>query len=416
MDSKTRHNFKKQLDALNKIKGRNTELVSVYVPAGYEIAKVAQQLRDEQGTATNIKSKSTRKNVLGALEKVLSHLRLFPRTPDNGLVIFSGNISEKEGVSDIQLFSFEPPEPISVRIYRCDQDFVLEPLYEIIEDKDVYGLLIIEKNEATIGLLKGKHIDMLENLTSGVPGKSRAGGQSSVRFARLREEAAREFNERVAEHFNRHFQGMEGLKGIIIGGPGMTKEKFVEDGKLHYELQQKILGTLDTVYTEEYGLRELVEKAQDLLSDLAITEEKQIMNKFFQELIHETGLAAYGEKEVRHYITIGAVDTLLLSDDLDKTRVSITCGNCGYTKDLTVKGSSLDELKDELDKMQCPECENIRLEVSDRSDIMDELSELAESMGSDVYVVSTETEEGQQLMQAFGGIAAILRFVGDVSV
>lgn len=413
MDTKTRHTFKKQLDFLKKIRGRHTELVSVYIPAGYEVSKVMQQLRDEQGTASNIKSKGTRKNVLGALEKVMSHLRLFPRTPENGLVIFAGNISQKEGVTDLQLFSMEPPEPIFTRIYRCDQEFVLEPLFDLIAEKVVYALLIVERNEATIGLLRGKHIEMLEHLTSGVPGKSRAGGQSSVRFARLREEAAKEFNERIGEHFNRHFHGMEGLKGIIVGGPGMTKQVFVDGQYLHYELQQKVLGTLDTVYTEEYGLRELVEKSDELLSGLEILEEKKIMERFFKELVHETGLAAYGEKEVRHFLMLGAVETLLLSDDLDLRRTTVQCQNCDFSKEVTLDSLGLLRLREEVSSQKCPQCENLRLEVGDDVDLVEELSELTEQTNAEVRIISTETEEGKQLMVAFGGIAAILRYAGE---
>jgi len=413
MDSKTIYELHKQIEYLAGIRGRHTELVSVYIPQGYEISKVMQQLKDEQGTATNIKSKSTRKNVLGALEKAVSHLRLFPRTPQNGLVIFSGNISDKEGVSDLQLFSLEPPEPISVRIYRCDQEFVLEPLRELIEEKDIYALLIIERNEATIGTLKGKHIEMLEHLTSGVPGKSRAGGQSSVRFARLREEAAKEFNVRIGDHFNRHFQEMENLKGIIIGGPGMTKDKFVEGNHLHYILQDKILGTLDTVYTEEYGLRELVEKADEILADLAITEEKKIMSRFFKELLEESGLASYGEKEVRHFLNMGAVDTLLISEDVDYYRISIICGNCGYGKEITIDSDKIRMIEGEISNMKCPDCENLRMSIEKKTSLEKEFSSIADTMNTDIVIVSTETEEGKQLLKAFGGIAAILRYSGD---
>ena len=202
MDNKEFYEFKKQLKFLSKIRGRHTELVSVYIPAGYEISKVAAQIKDEQGTATNIKSKSTRKNVLSALERVMQHLRLYKQTPPNGLIIFSGNISEDEGNPKIELFTLNPPEPISVRIYRCDQQFVLDPLLEMIEDKRVFGLIIVERGEASIGLLRGKKVELLKHLTSRVPGKFRAGGQSSVRFARLREIAADDFKDTVGETSN----------------------------------------------------------------------------------------------------------------------------------------------------------------------------------------------------------------------
>src|SRR3989344_2391194 len=103
-----RHKLKKFLKELQNYRGRHTELVTVYVPAGYELNKITSQLAQEQGTATNIKSASTRKNVIDALEKMLQHLKLFKQTPPNGLVVFSGNIAEREGQSDVRVWSLEP--------------------------------------------------------------------------------------------------------------------------------------------------------------------------------------------------------------------------------------------------------------------------------------------------------------------
>ncbi|MCK4310953.1 MAG: peptide chain release factor aRF-1, partial [Methanomicrobia archaeon] len=325
----TKHKLKKIIDELSKYRGRNTELVSLYIPSGYPLPKVTQQLRDEAGTASNIKSKTTKKNVLSALEKIAQHLKLYKHTPKNGLIIFCGNISPQEGNPDYKLFSLETPEPIYIRLYRCDQEFVLTPLRELIEEKDIYALLILERNEATIGLLKGKRIDLLDHMTSGVPGKARAGGQSSVRFSRLRDIADHEFRVRIGQHINNFFLTMlSDLKGIIVGGPGLTKNKFVEGDYLDYRLKDKIIDTFDTVYTEEYGLRELVEKASDSLQELEVMKEKKIMKQFFQELIKENGLVAYGEKEIKNALEMGAVEDLLISETLDLWRVKITC-TCG---------------------------------------------------------------------------------------
>lgn len=163
------YELKKKVEELKSYRGRATELVSLYIPAGYDINKVMQQLREEYGTAQNIKSKSTRKNVLGALERAMQHLKLYKQTPENGLALFVGNVSEQEGVSDIKLWAIVPPEPLNVRLYRCDQTFVTEPLEEMLRVKDAYGLITVEKNEATIGLLRGKRIEVIDELTSNVP-------------------------------------------------------------------------------------------------------------------------------------------------------------------------------------------------------------------------------------------------------
>lgn len=406
----TKHKLKKIINKLSKYRGRNTELVSLYIPSGYPLPKVTQQLRDEAGTASNIKSKTTRKNVLSALEKIAQHLKLYKQTPKNGLIIFCGNISQQEGNPDYKLFSLETPEPMSIRLYRCDQEFVLTPLKEMVEEKDIYALLILERNEATIGLLKGKRIELLDHMTSGVPGKARAGGQSSVRFSRLRDIADHEFRVRIGQHVNNFFLDMlPVLKGIIVGGPGLTKNKFVEGDYLDYRLKEKIGDTFDTVYTEEYGLRELVDKASDSLQELEVMREKKIMKRFFQELIKENGLVAYGEKEIKNALETGAVEDLLISEALDLWRVKIAC-NCGYENILTKTEQDLQKLETEIPEKQCPKCGNLQLEIKEKIELVEKLSEKAESTGAKVHLISVDTEEGNQLFKAFGGIAAILRF------
>lgn len=403
------YKFKKMLDHLSSFKGRHTELVSLYIPSGYEIPKVAQQIRDEQGTASNIKSTTTRKNVLGALERVAQHLTLYKQVPPNGLVIFCGNISDREGVSDIELFSFEPLEPLTVRIYRCDQEFVLEPLYNMLEVKEVYGLLIIERNEATIGLLKGKTIEEVDYMTSGVQGKTRAGGQSAHRFERLREAADLEFRKRIGEHANRIFLDQPHLVGILVGGPGYTKNKFVEGGFLHYELRSKVIGILDTSYNGEYGLRELVDRGKDILQNLELTQERDLIQRFLKELVND-GPVTYGEKEVRYALQVGAAETVLLSEALSLHRVKIGCEVCGYEKEMTLSEEKLQTLKEELPSMNCEQCGNQKMVIKEDKELVEDFSELADATGANLEMVSTETEEGMQLMRAFGGIAALLRF------
>jgi peptide subunit release factor 1 (eRF1)/transcriptional regulator with XRE-family HTH domain len=177
MKEEAKLKLKKLLAQLEKIRGRHTELVTVYIPSGYNLAKVVTQISQEQSTASNIKSKAVRKNVTSALEKILQHLKLYKATPPNGLVIFCGNVSEKEGVSDIQLFALEPPEPVKTKIYQCGQEFILDALKDLIREKEIYGLIVLDKSEANIGLIKGKKIENLKHMTSIVPGKSKKGGQ-----------------------------------------------------------------------------------------------------------------------------------------------------------------------------------------------------------------------------------------------
>src|SRR3989344_2979311 len=180
LTERQKHLLKKFVNELIKYKGRHTELVSVYIPAGYDMNKIIGHLYQEQDTASNIKSTSTRKNVIGALEKMIQHLKVVGHTPENGLAAFSGNIAEREGQEDIKVWSIEPPVPLKTRIYRCDKEFVLDLLIDMMEVKEVYGLIVMDRREADIAYLKGKTIISLESKKSNVPGKTKAGGQCQV--------------------------------------------------------------------------------------------------------------------------------------------------------------------------------------------------------------------------------------------
>jgi len=172
--------LKKLLKELRSQKALHTEFVTVYIPVGYELSKIINHLSEEQGTASNIKSAATRKNVQSALEKMIQHLKGFKKTPENGLAVFSGNVASSEGKQDVRVWSFEPPVPLNTRIYRCDKGFVTDLLEEMLVEKEVYGLVVLDRRDATIALLKGKTIVPLQKTHSEVPGKTKAGGQCLV--------------------------------------------------------------------------------------------------------------------------------------------------------------------------------------------------------------------------------------------
>lgn len=360
MDQINKYEFKKVLEELREKSGRGTELVSVYIPPDKQISDVTSHLREEYGQAMNIKSKSTRTNVQSSLDSLLSKLK-YVRAGENGVVIFCGAVAKGGDKTDIETFIVEPPEKILSYIYHCDSSFFLEPLAEMVEEREKYGLIVLDKREATIGILTGKVVTAMKHLTSSVPGKIRKGGQSALRFQRLREIATEDFYKRIGEHATRILLQIEGSQGILIGGPSPTKDEFIKGSYLHYELQKKILGAFDVAYTDESGLFELVDKAGDVLEGLDLMREKKLMTRFMTILANNESMIAYGEEEVRRKLETGAVGTLLFSEELG-------------------------------------------------TELMHDLLEKAEEIGADVEIISSEFEEGAQLKRAFGGVAAILRY------
>ncbi|MDD3622251.1 MAG: peptide chain release factor aRF-1 [Methanofollis sp.] len=413
MDSaRLRYEFKKMLERLQSKQGSGTELISLYIPPDKQIYDVTAQLRDEFGQCANIKSKQTRTNVQSAISSILSRLKYFKTPPENGMAIFCGTVSTVGDRTDLECEIVHPPEPLNLYMYRCSSSFELEPLLDMLEEKAVYGLLVIDRREAYWGFLRGNRIEPVGGATSMVPGKQRKGGQSSVRFQRLRLIAINEFYKKVGDRSSEAFMAendfFERFKGLLIGGPSPTKEEFEEGGYLHHEVQKRVLGLFDVAYTNESGLSELVDNAQDALKGMEVIEEKQVMDRFLKELVKDDGVAAYGEESVRRNLEMGAVDTLILSDSLRETRLKITCGNCGYSKEETIRNEPGKTSRD-LELGICPKCSS-PLQLEEETDIIDELTSLADQSGTNVEIISSEFEEGSMLFSAFGGIAAILRY------
>ncbi len=349
------------VEELSSIRGRHTELVSVMVPVGANLNVVIDQLEAEKSTARNIKSSTTRKNVIEALEKAMRVLRMLNQTtPKNGIAVYAGNVSQVEGQEDMRTWVIVPPEELNMRLYRCDQVFILDALKEMLEVKELYGLFVIERKEATIGILVGKKIKILQHLDSGVPGKTRAGGQSSQRYERIVEGKAKDFYRECADALKKHFFELKNLKGIIIGGPMPTKDDFLKEGLLVTALKNKIIGMKDIGYADEHGIELLVEASKDLLAQQEITLEKKLMERFFDMLGKQKSKTAYGYENVKKALELASVETLFLSKKIDKK-------------------------------------------------IAAELRKLAEDTSANIETVSIETEEGQQFYN-LGGIGAILRF------
>jgi peptide chain release factor subunit 1 len=405
--------LRKTLSSLANKEGSHTELITIYVPPDKQISDAVNLLRNEYGTASNIKSNVTRKNVLDAIIKVQQKLKLFKNPGEKGIVIFAGALPVEgggPGTERMEAWVIVPPEPIKIFLYRCDSRFHTEHLQEMLREKETYGIILVDASDATIATLQGKRLTIVRQMYSGVSGKTRAGGQSARRYERLRDMQLNEYFTRVGAHADEILLPIDTLKGIILAGPGPTKYDFEKGNYLNYQLKNKILEVVDTAYVEEQGVKEVVEKAPEIMKKVRYIEEKEIMQKFLYEVGHDTGMITYGEAEVRRVLEMGAVRLLLLSEGVDLARVTIKCSACGYEEKYTVKPPEMAPFEQSLSAKPCPKCQAPSLGISDKEDIVDALAQIAEYSNTDVEVISTETEEGQMLKNAFGGIAALMRF------
>ncbi len=338
-----------------------TVLLSLYIPPGRPISDVMNLLRQEYSITDNIKLKRTRQAVKRALSAAMDRLQMIPKVPPNGLVLFCGEDME---TGDFACYVFSPPERINVFYYRTDKRFITDFLEEMVEDNDAVGILIVERDQGTIGILRGSRLEVLEELSDYIPGKHKMGGQSQRRFDRIIEQMVEDFFKRLAEHAGRHFipyveKGR--LKGIIVAGPGYAKIDFVKGKYLDYRLQKLVSKELvDVAYQGDQGLKEVVMKARSVVQTQLYRDAVEAMEEFKSHLARNTGMAVYGEQEVRQALEMGAVKTLLIHED--------------------------------------------------REDL-EEWKEMAENYsGAKVVVIPSSLPEAEWFKNTFGGLAGILRY------
>lgn len=399
------------LKELSTKKGRGTELVTLYVPPKKSIHEVIGVLRDEHGTASNIKSDITRNHVQDALVKTMQRLKLYKITPQNGLVIFCGALpTNGPGSEFVFIYDILPPKEVQTYLYRCDDHFHLEILRDMLREEKIIGLLSIDATEAGMGIISGTSFEVIDKLSSGVGGKHRAGGQSARRFERLREMNLTDYYHRIANHAVKSFLEDIPIQALIVSGPGGTKDTFLKQEYLDYRLQKKVVAVLDTAYSGSEGLRETVDKANQILQGIRIVEEKKLIQRFLSETTSQNGLAIYGTQDIMDSLQKANVELILISEDLDWTYLKVICKSCKSAKEKVLSREKYVSEKQNLITTSCSTCSSTDQEIVE-IDFIEYLADLASESSAKVEVISSKTEEGAML-KSFGGFAAFKRYNG----
>jgi DNA-directed RNA polymerase subunit RPC12/RpoP len=220
---------------------------------------------------------------------------------------------------------------------------------------------------------------------------------SARRYERLIEEQIEVYYKRVGASMDNAF--LNRVKGVIVGGPGPTKEFFMKMSPFNYQI--KVLGVVDTGYTDEYGVREVLSKSESILAQQEAVKEKVLVDRFIKEVVGE-GLATYGEREVRATILSRQAEKVLLSEGLTHTSALYRCASCS-SEERRIFREKADEAS------PCPKC-NGQMRLQKKELLLDELNDLARQNEIPVEIISTNTVEGNQFFVGFGGIGAFLRY------
>jgi len=401
---------KKLIKSLEAARGNGTSMISLIIPPGDQISRVSKMLADEYGTASNIKSRVNRLSVLGAITSVQHRLKLYTKVPPNGLVIYCGTIVTEEGKEKKVNIDFEPFKPINTSLYLCDNKFHTEALTALLADDNRFGFIVMDGNGALFGTLQGNTRDVLHKFTVDLPKKHGRGGQSALRFARLRMEKRHNYVRKVAETAVTLFltNDKANVSGLILAGSADFKTELSQSDMFDQRLQAKIIKLVDVSYGGENGFNQAIELAAESLANVKFIQEKKLIGRYFDEISQDTGKYCFGVDDTLKALEMGAVETLICWENLDIQRVTLKNHATGEEKILFLNSEQ------EKDKTHFMDQETgVELELEENMPLLEWMANNYKKFGAALEIITDRSQEGSQYVRGFGGIGGMLRYLVD---
>jgi len=409
--------IKRLIRNLEKARGNGTSMISLIIPPKEQVAKQQKMLADEYGTASNIKSRVNRLSVLSAITATQQRLKLYNKVPPNGLVVYCGTIMTDEGKEKKVTIDFEPFKPINTSLYLCDNKFHTEALSDLLTDDNRFGFIIMDGNGCLFATLTGNTRDIIQKFDVDLPKKHGRGGQSALRFARLRMEKRHNFVRKVAETAVKCFIKDDKVScvGLILAGSADFKTELNGSDMFDQRLAAKVIRTVDVSYGGENGFNQAIELVQDDLSNVKFVQEKKLICQYFDEISRDTGKYCFAIGDTVSALEQGAVETLIIWENLDIKRYVFRNPVSELNEVKYLNQTEEKDRKHFVDKSTGQELESISVEP-----FIDWLVDTDESnapnykqYGTQLEIVTDRSQEGAQFVKGFGGIGGLLRYPVD---
>ncbi|GJN92592.1 hypothetical protein Rhopal_005627-T1 [Rhodotorula paludigena] len=421
--------MKKLVQSLQAARGAGTSMISLIAPPRSQISQLQSMLTQEYGTASNIKSRVNRLSVLAAITSTQQRLKLYTKTPPNGLIIYCGTILTDEGKEKKVNIDFEPFKPINTSLYLCDNKFHTEALAELLESDAKFGFIVMDGNGALFGTLAGNTREVIHKFSVDLPKKHGRGGQSALRFARLRMEKRHNYVRKVAELAVQHFitDDKVNVQGLVLAGSADFKTELNQSDMFDGRLVAKVIKIVDVSYGGENGFNQAIELAAESLSNVKFVQEKKLIQKYFDEISLDTGKYCFGVDDTLRGLEMGAVETLIVWENLDVTRHILRdsqgaehivythapppAANNNKAEQAASGIAALSERDREkfIDKTTGLEME----QAGEPQNLLEWFSEKYKDFGAELEFVTNKSQEGSQFVKGFGGIGGLLRYKVD---
>ena len=402
---------KKLIKNLQAARGNGTSMISLIIPPGDQISRVNKMLSDEYGTASNIKSRVNRLSVLGAITSTQQRLKLYNKCPKNGLVIYCGTVITDEGKEKRVNIDFEPFKPINTSLYLCDNKFHTEDLNELLIDDEAFGFIVMDGNGCLYGTVQGSNKEILHKFSVDLPKKHGRGGQSALRFARLRLEKRHNYVRKVAELATQLFvpDGQKpNVQGIVLAGSADFKAELMRSDLFDGRLSKIVLKMVDVSYGGENGFNQAIELSADTLGAVKLMKEKKLLQSFMDEISQDTGKYCFMVDDTLKALELGAAEDLIVWENLEVTRYVLR--NSSTSEETILHLTKEQEANESFFHDQETGAE---LEVVEKESFVEWMAENYKQYGCNLEFVTDRSSEGTQFVKGFGGIGAILRWKVD---
>lgn len=401
---------KKLIKSLQMARGNGTSMISLVIPPRDQVSRISKMLTDEYGTASNIKSRVNRLSVLGAITSTQQKLKLYNKVPENGLVLYCGTILTDDGKEKKVNIDFEPFKPINTSLYLCDNKFHTEALNELLEDDDTFGFIVMDGNGCLYATLQGNTRSVLHKFTVDLPKKHGRGGQSALRFARLRMEKRHNYVRKVAEIAVTMFitDNKANVAGIVLAGSADFKTELLQSDIFDPRLQKAVIKTVDVSYGMDHGFNQAIELSQECLSNVKLVQEKKLLQKYFDEISQDTGKYCFMVQDTLQALEMSSVDTIIVWENLTVNRLTVK--NTGTGEETVLHLSSEQEANES--HFHDP-ITGVTLEIIERMTLVEWLANNYKSFGANLEFITDRSQEGSQFCKGFGGIGGLLRWKVD---
>lgn len=404
--------IRRLIKSLTLARGNGTSMISLVIPPKDQISRISKMLGDEYGTASNIKSRVNRLSVLSAITSTQQRLKLYSRVPDNGLVLYCGTIMTDDGKEKKVNIDFEPFKPINTSLYLCDNKFHTEALNELLDDDDRFGFIIMDGNGSLYGTLQGNTREVLHKFSVDLPKKHGRGGQSALRFARLRLEKRHNYVRRVAELAVQFFitDNKCNVAGIVMAGSAEFKSELMTSDLFDPRLLRNVIKMIDISYGGEIGFNQAIEMSSEALSNVKLVQEKKMLQKYFDEISQDTGKYCFMVTDTLQALELGAVETLVVWENLSTMRVTVRNSSTSEEKVLHLSPEQAENDANYKDPVTGAD-----LEIVDKTTLVEFLASNYKQFGATLSFVTDRSQEGSQFCKGFGGIGGLLRWRVDFS-